>query len=57
MTTFCNIMLFFVCLMVLSATFSTIVQLHRGGKFYWWRKSENPEKTNDLSQVTENFIT
>jgi hypothetical protein len=28
---------------------------HGGG--YWRRKSENPEKTTDLSQVIENFIT
>ena len=32
---------------------STIVQLHRGGKFYWWRKPEYPEISYDLSKVTD----
>jgi hypothetical protein len=32
---------------------SKIFRLYRGGQFYWWRKSEDPEKTTDLSQVTD----
>ena len=32
---------------------SIIFQLYRGGHLYWWRKPEYPEKTIDLSQVTD----
>jgi len=35
------------------APLSTIVQLYRGCQFYWRRKSEYPEKTSVLSQLTE----
>ena len=31
---------------------STIFQLYFGGQ-YWWSKPEYPEKTSDLSQVTD----
>ena len=30
-----------------------IFQKYRGSQFYWWRKLEYPEKTNNLPQVTD----
>ena len=41
--------------MVLNATFNTIsvISWPGGGQFYWWRKPKYPEKTTDLSQVTD----
>jgi hypothetical protein len=38
--------------MVFTASFNDI-SLYRVGQFYWWRKQEDPEKTTDLSQVTD----
>jgi len=31
---------------------STIFQLYCSSQFYWWRKPEYSEKTNDLPHVT-----
>jgi hypothetical protein len=27
--------------------------IYRGGKIYWWRKLDYPEKITDLPQVTD----
>ena len=37
---------------VLGATFNNI---YSGSQFYWWMKTEYPEKTTDLSQITDKF--
>jgi hypothetical protein len=34
---------------------STTFQLYHGNQFYWWMKLEDPEKTTNLSQVTDNL--
>jgi hypothetical protein len=34
---------------------TTIFQLYRGGRFYWWRKPEYLKRTTNLSQVTKSI--
>jgi hypothetical protein len=33
--------------MVFNATFNNFSAIYRGGQFYWWRKPEDPEKTDN----------
>ena len=46
----------FVCLIVFKANFNN-TSVISWQSIYWWRKPEDPEKTIDLLQVTDNFIT
>ena len=41
--------------MVFNATFNNISVICRCGQFYWWRTPGYPDKTTDLSQVTDKF--
>ena len=41
------------CLMPLSTIF--LLYHAYGSQFYWWRKSEYPDKSTDLPQVTDEF--
>ena len=40
--------------MVFNTTFNSFSVIC-SGQFYWWRKPEDPEKTTDMSQVTDKF--
>jgi hypothetical protein len=42
-----------VSVMVFNTTFNNISDIYRGSQFSWWRKPEYPEKTNNLSHVTD----
>ena len=41
--------------MVFNTTFNDISVI-LGGEFYWWRKQKYPEKTADMSQITNKLF-
>ena len=48
-----KVVIWLVCSLWCLMHLSTIFQLKRGGKFYWWGKLEYSEKIIDLLQVTD----
>jgi len=48
----CCLVCLFICFMVFKTTFNNISDIS-WRQFYWWRKPKDPEKTTDLSQVTD----